>query len=108
MLNWTLKTRRGRLDPKRVSSVWARFGSYVQPHRFRLLMAFFAAVGTIAMQIASPWPIKIIFDRVLSDTMSPSWLTEALSFVASSPQTVLAWVCGAILLIGTRLGVCRG
>ncbi len=99
MARWTMKTRRGRMDLGGVRAVGARFSKYIRPHRWKLLGAFGAAFGTIAMQVASPWPIKIIFDYVLTDKMRPSWITDALSAVSSGPTSVLAWVCGAILVV---------
>ncbi|MCH7808036.1 MAG: hypothetical protein IIB60_02320 [Planctomycetes bacterium] len=98
-LRWTIKTRRGRLDVNRVRALYARFGRYVRPHRWRLLCALGAALGTIAMSVAAPWPIKIIFDYILTDKMRPSRITELLSRVASTPTSTLAWVCAAILPI---------
>ncbi len=52
------------------------------------------------MQVAAPWPIKIIFDYIiLPDNMGSSWMAQALGRVSSAPGSALAWVCGAILLI---------
>lgn len=99
MLRLRFKTRRGQLDLVRTRTVWVRFHEYVRPHRVALLCALSAAVGAIAMQVAAPWPIKIIFDYILSDTMAPSWLTEVLRRVSSGPVSALAWVCAAVMLI---------
>ncbi|MCH7849603.1 MAG: hypothetical protein IIB53_14730 [Planctomycetes bacterium] len=99
MVRWNIKTRRGRLDLDRTRSVWLRFREYIQPHRRSLFWALLAAVGVIGMQVAAPWPIKIIFDYILSDNMGSSWMARALDRVSSPSGSALAWVCGGILLI---------
>jgi ABC-type multidrug transport system fused ATPase/permease subunit len=100
MSKWKIKTRRGKLDLVDVGAVWARFARYTKNHRFALLGALLASFAAAAMQLAAPWPIKIIFDHVLSDQMADSRLARLLDAVSGSvPGTTLAWVCGAILLI---------
>lgn len=99
MPNWFMKTSRGKLDHSRASTVFARFWRYVLPHRWKLVGALVMAFAAVGTQLASPWPIKIIFDYVLSDMMRPSWLTSVLSWLSSSPMGALAWVCAALLLI---------
>ncbi len=105
-MNWTFKTRRGRLDLKRARGVWATFGRYVRPHRWKLLGALAAAFGVITAQIAAPWPIKIIFDYILSDNMSASWLGRLMAWISSGPTGALAWVCGAIVVVAVLDGLC--
>lgn len=99
MPSWKLKTSRGKIDFGRAGAIWSRFSPYIHPHRWKLVGAFAAALATVGAGIASPWPIKVIFDYILTDKMKPSWITRALESVSSGPMSVLAWVCGAILLI---------
>lgn len=99
MFRWKIKTRRGQLDFMRTHEVWMRFRKYVRPHRLAVLYAFLAAVGAIVTQVAAPWPIKVIFDYILSDKMSSSWLAGALSRVSSGPVSALGWVCAAVMLL---------
>ena len=99
MLGFKVKTRRGKFELGAASAVWRRFARYTRPHRMVLLTALLAAVGVIAMNLAAPWPIKIIFDHILDQKMDGTWLASALDRVASSPTAVLGWVCGAIMLI---------
>jgi len=105
-MNWTFKTRRGRLDLQRARDVWNTFGGYVRPHRWKLLGALAAACCVIATQVAAPWPIKIIFDHVLSNKMSGSWLGRLMSWLADGPTAALAWACGAIVIIAVLDGLC--
>ncbi len=99
MLNWTIKTRRGKLELERLRDVAGRFAAYARPHRFKLAAAALASIGAVTMQVAAPWPIKTIFDYILTDNMADSRIGQALVAVASTPLAALGWVCGAILAI---------
>lgn len=99
MPSWFMRTSRGKLDHGRARAVFTRFARYIAPHRWKLIGSLAAAFGAVFAQLASPWPIKIIFDYVLTDNMRPSWLTDILSSLSSDPMAILAWVCGALLLI---------
>ncbi|MHC5111962.1 MAG: ABC transporter ATP-binding protein [Planctomycetota bacterium] len=99
MSRWKLKTSRGGLEASVVAKVFAKFRKYVYPHRWKISGAFAAALVTVAAQIAVPWPIKVIFDYILTDKMNPSWITRSLSGLADSATAALPWVCGAILVI---------
>lgn len=101
MFRFAIKTGRGKLKLDETQAVWSRFARYTRPYKGKLALALLAAMGVIAMAIAGPWPIKVIFDHILSDKMGDSWIAAALSHVASGPNAVLAWVCGAILLFAT-------
>ena len=99
-LRWKIKTRRGKLDVGRAQAVWARFGKYVRPHRGALFLAFLSALGVIAAAVAAPWPIKVVFDYILTPGgMDGSWIATGLAAVSSDATSALAWVCGAILLV---------
>lgn len=99
MSAWKIKTRRGTLDFDGARSVLKRFRGYILPHRGPLLVAFCAALGSIVMQVLTPWPIKIIFDFILSDKMGSSRLGELLNTWTNGPMSALAWVCGGVLAI---------
>jgi len=93
-----MNTRRGRLDFGELDAVARRFIRYVRPHRWALVAAGFATLGAVAAQIAAPWPIKLIFDLVLSDAMASSWVGSCFATYAPSPQAALAVICGLVLL----------
>lgn len=99
MVRLRIKTRRGRLDFGRAHTVWKRFRKYLRPHRKALFVALLASLGAIVAQLAAPWPIKIIFDYILTDAMASSWIAEVLDSASSSPVAALGWICGAIMLI---------
>lgn len=106
MPRWTFKTRRGKLELGRTRTVWRRFREYVKPYRGSLLLAFLGALGAIAMQVAAPWPIKIIFDYILSDSMASSRLAGWLDQLTNGPMSALAWVCGSVLVIAALESLC--
>ncbi len=96
---WRIKTRRGKLDVAQTRTMWRRFGRYTRREVGTLSGAFAAAVGVVAMQLAAPWPIKVIFDHVLSNQMGDSWMAGLLQRVSSNTLSVLTWVCLAVLAI---------
>ncbi|MFQ5805240.1 MAG: ABC transporter ATP-binding protein [Phycisphaerae bacterium] len=106
MFNWTIKTRRGKLDLAKMRSVRRRFHRYVHQYRWALLGAFVGAVGATLMQLAAPWPIKVIFDYILFDKMSSTWLGGVLAQWAPTATAALVWVCAAILLIAVLDASC--
>lgn len=106
MRTWQIKTSRGKLEAGRVRQVWARFGRFTRPHRWALVGAFAAAWGVIATQLAAPWPIKIVFDYVLSDKMASSGFGQVLARWSAGPQSVLIWVCAAVLVIAAIDAAC--
>ncbi len=99
MFNWTIKTRRGKLNLGEMRSVRRRFRKYVRQHRWPMLGALLAGVGATATQLAAPWPIKVIFDFILSDQMSGSRLGDALARWVPSAGAALLAVCVAIMVI---------
>lgn len=100
MAFWKIKTRRGKLDVGEAGTMWLRFARYVRPQRLALMAAFLTAMGAVATQLAAPWPIKLIFDSVLSDKPLPAWLAVLAPGASATPSSLLALTCGAILLIG--------
>lgn len=99
MSKWIIKTARGKLDVMVAWVVWARFARYARPHRVALLLALVGALGAVAAQVIAPWPIKIIFDHILSDNMASSWLAGMVTWLAPDKAAVLRLVCGVIVLV---------
>jgi len=99
MLRLRFKTREGRLDLGETRQVWRRFGAYARAHVGSLALAFLAAIGAVATQIAAPWPIKVIFDDVLIGGQRGSGLKALFDSLGATPTDIVGFVCGAILLI---------
>lgn len=96
---WRIKTRRGKLDLGQAHTVWRRFRHYSRREMVTLLGAMAAALGVVAMQLAAPWPIKVIFDYVLSTPSDETWISRLLSGASSAPLSTLGWICGIVLVI---------
>ena len=98
--NGQFKTRRGTMDIVRTHRVWRRFGAYALEYRGRLAVALCAGIGVVVMQLLAPWPIKLIFDCILSDSLAPdSPLGRLLAPIAAHPETALLWICVGIIAI---------
>ena len=94
-----IKTQRGKLDFGEVDLIRKRFASYLRPHRMALLAAFLASFGAVAMQVASPWPIQLVFDIVINDDMANTAVGQWFAAHASDTTLALAIICGCIVLI---------
>jgi ABC-type multidrug transport system fused ATPase/permease subunit len=55
------------------------FGADVWRHRRRVGLAFACAFGSVAADILSPWPLKVIIDRVLGVKPLHGWLRDVAS-----------------------------
>lgn len=106
-MSWlrSIKTRRGRLDLNEAATVWRRFRRYTRRHVGTLALAILASLGATVMVLLMPWPIKIVFDYVLSDTMRGTWLADLLDRVAGTPMNALTWACGAIIVMAVLDGL---
>ncbi len=82
-----------------------RFRSEISGHWLTLLGAVLCAMGYTAMRIAEPWPLKFIFDNVLTgqplETSVP-WLNDLL---AGSRTRILLAATLAILILAALRGV---
>ncbi len=107
MFDWTFKTRRGKLNLGQVRTVRRRFRKYLGEHRWAMFAALLATIGATLAHLAAPWPIKIVFDYILSHAMSKSWIAGLLGHYATSPAAALAWVCAGILAIAVVEAVCE-
>jgi ATP-binding cassette, subfamily B, bacterial len=101
----TIKTNRGRLDLGDLDIVRRRFGRYLRPFWKQMLVAMAATGGAVLMNVASPWPIKFVFDIVLSDAMSDTTVGRWFASVAPSPTAALVVVCGCILFIASGIAL---
>lgn len=94
-----IKTRRGKLDFGQLDTVVRRFVRYVRPFRTTLAVAAAATIGAVVMQIAAPWPIKFIFDLVLSDAMVDTQIGRWFAVYGPTPGAALAIICAAVMFI---------
>ncbi|MCB9854224.1 MAG: ABC transporter ATP-binding protein [Phycisphaerales bacterium] len=99
MMRLTFKTQRGRFELSRVVSIFRQYAVYLRPHRGKLIIALLASIATIGFQVLAPWPIKLIFDYVLSDKLGDHPLGAFMASIATGPQQALLWICGTILVV---------
>ena len=94
-----IKTRRGKLDLAALNVVRRRFARYARPHWKVLIVASVATLGAVGMGLAAPWPIKFIFDIVLSDAMATTMTGRWFAAHAPTPAKALVAICASILVI---------
>jgi len=54
--------RRDRINPSSLRRLFGRMSWHFRKRRRALILATGAMIGASAMEIARPWPLKIIFD----------------------------------------------
>ena len=84
------------MSTKRPASVFRQYTGYLRPHWGRLALAAVLLLGSVAMHLARPWPLKVIFDYVLI----PSHSGAQYSFLSGlDASAILLAACGAIILL---------
>lgn len=62
--------------------VLRRLGRFARPQRLFIVAAFVMLVGTVAMDLLKPWPLKFALDAVLDENASPGTTRNLLLGVA--------------------------
>ncbi len=78
-------------------AVLRQFGPLLWPYRYRLLLAYGFSLLAVAAAAASPWPLKLIIDHVLTDHAAPLWFERLLGAQTKQVQ-VLALACATALI----------
>jgi ATP-binding cassette, subfamily B, bacterial len=73
--------------------------SYLRPHRIRLAAALGQVLVLSALELARPWPLKIVIDSVLGGAPLPAAFTMGLA-----PGAVLAGACATLVVIAVLSG----
>src|SRR5436853_619395 len=72
----------------------------LRPHWKALAIAFIAVLGESATDLLAPWPLKIIFDYVLSSKRMPEWLATVIQATFGTDKTaVLGFAALAVMSI---------
>ena len=91
-----------------VFAVWRRLGHYLRPHRGRLLAGALLTLLTVGIELAKPWPLKLVVDQVLGGqdwALLPAALrgdATALT-TAAIAATILLALCGGLAALGRDL-----
>lgn len=80
-------------------AVWTALLPYLEPHRTRLAGAAALTSVAVAVELARPWPIKVVVDQVLLGTDWPllpaAWRGDGATIMAAAvAATVLLAACG--------------
>jgi ATP-binding cassette subfamily B protein len=105
LLQATTRRPAGRRDAVSYLSV---FGRYALPYWWRIGLALLCGLGATAMDLARPWPLKVVVDRVLGPhhRHHGSSLENALVvLVRYDRHSLLLLCCGAILVIAALAAV---
>ena len=70
---------------------------YAYPHWRGLSLMLAAMLGDVALNLARPWPLKLLIDNVIDGYPIPHWLTFLPG--ADTRQGLLGWVAAAEVLI---------
>jgi ABC-type multidrug transport system fused ATPase/permease subunit len=76
----------------------------VYPYRKWLLLIFFAMLIQTLMDIATPWPLKIVIDNVIGNHALPTWLQWMNSFSIGESKLKMAAIAALSLIIITIIG----
>ena len=83
-----------------VLGVWVRLGRYVRPQSRRLVTAGLMSLVAVAFELAKPWPLKVVIDRVLLGSTA-----VASSPLGSASSTLLWWAIAATVLLAAGGGL---
>lgn len=76
----------------------------VKPYKAWLLIIFIAMIIAAVMDVASPWPLKIIIDNVAGKQPLPSWLSWVKALSIGSNKLALAAAAAIALVLITVTG----
>ena len=96
------KLPKGQAKRFQVRNLWqllVRFGPHLRPYRKALLGVFLCMLAVTAMELARPWPLKLIFDEILMPERSHGGWLSSLALLAGSEATLLAVAALSILVI---------
>ena len=80
----------------------------VRPYRKWLLFIFVAMIIGTLMDVAAPWPLKIVIDNVIGQQPLPQWLAWIKIFSISESKMALAAAAAITLVVLTIIGAVAG
>ena len=90
-----------KIEPSRTSRVLRHFGHHLRPHKKALGSGALALLGLALVQIAQPWPLKIIFDYVLLPNSANNDWAFIQALQSWNPTAITGLASG--LIIGLAL-----
>jgi len=89
---------------KALREVFAELGPYVRPVRGQLVVALFSGLGAVAMVVARPWPIKMIFDYALLPAGRIKWVFPYALLKGYGAMGITSISCLLLVLISLLWG----
>jgi len=89
-------------------SLYRRVGRYLEPHRGRFALALALVALNAVLEIAKPWPLKIVVDQVIGGRPLAPGLSAALARIgldASNAHALLLAACVSLLALQITLAV---
>ena len=86
--------------------IFFRLLSYTTRHKAALCFAGLLGLAGVLVELARPWPIKIVVDHVLAGRPLPSWLATLAAQLpgAGTPRGLLVWSVGAAVVVAVGGG----
>ncbi len=84
-----------------------RLLAYTARHKAALCLAGLLALMGVVVELARPWPVKIVVDHVLAGRPLPSWLATLAGQLpgAATPRGLLVWSVGVAVVVAVGSGV---
>ena len=76
-----------------------RISYLLRPHWQTLTIAFVAVLGETITDLLEPWPLKIVFDYVLSSKRMPHWLGGVIAPIGHDKVAILEFAALAVISI---------
>lgn len=92
-------SKRRTINPKSLRRLFRLMGPKLKPHRGKLAMASGAMVVASAVEIAAPWPLKIVFDGLLMPQPDPDPVTAFAIRATGGGDLLVAAISCAILAL---------
>lgn len=83
-----------------------RLLAYTTRHKAPLCLAGLLALMGVVVELARPWPVKIVVDHVLAGRPLPAWLATLVGLLpgAGTPRGLLVWSVGAAVAVAVGGG----
>jgi ABC-type multidrug transport system fused ATPase/permease subunit len=102
-MSWLGRLQLSELRPARLVKAWRYFSPTLRPSRGWLAGAFGCGLGAVAMQLARPWPLKLIFDGLLAPGPQGDRLTGLAGTL--SRGAIVPVACVGLLVISVLWGL---
>jgi ATP-binding cassette, subfamily B, bacterial len=101
----TIADKQRQIEKGSLRRLFRILGPRLRPHWKKLTLASFAMILATAMEIAAPWPMKIVFDGLLIPQANPDPVTAYVIGVTGGGDMLVAAVALAILVLAIFGGI---